>query len=465
MKKKVIFIVFCILILCNITVLATESKLLPITDANDLQNVELLDGVQENKLIPTTDAETLRNTVLVDEIEKENDFDEDSYVPENWRRDMETPTLYENSATSDIELVSKNDFQYGEEYIEISNKEIDGNAYYFAEKINVHDIAIKGDMYILSGSINIKNIDIDGNLYLLGSETNLENVNVDGNIYNLSVSININGAMVDDIFSISSYLNISGKTFVNRNLEAMCSEVQLEDVGIYRKADIFTENISVSEATSIGELNYIAEKPADGLESASIGNVNFTYNEKKEVQQDAIKSTMYNAVFSVFTGMVTTLFVAFYIILGTNNSFIERRRVSNIISYIGKSILIGALLLIFVPIVFMALLMTVVGIPMAFAIIALYVVILIISLPLVSLTIAAWATREKPEKKNLAVATFIIAFAIAILSKLPYIGPVISLCVGCSGLGLIFIGDDKNIKDKNETAIKTFEQDDNVQEL
>ena len=117
------------------------------------------------------------------------------------------------------------------------------------------------------------------------------------------------------------------------------------------------------------------------------------------------------------------------------------------------SILVGLVAMIVVPLVSIALFFTVIGIPVAFALIAVFAIILAISFATVSINLAnKLASKVKVLAKfNNLFAVIIVTLVLWLITLIPYVGPIVNMLLVLCGLGMVLA----NIISKNKKSVET----------
>lgn len=435
MKKKILISVVAIVILLGNLVFATET-LSPTVDADTLTNTAL---VGEDNI---TDQNADKGIMPINETPYEMDSDNsnadgDYSIPPEWARDN-------NSIFP--EAVETNVFEGGEESYTVSNKEINGNAFYASEQLQLSNVIISGDLWIAGKYIDLNDVTVYGNIYIGADNVKITDASISGIVYVACNNVEIAESAFQDIFSASSTLTLGNSSYILRDLNAAAGTINIANTVIARNANLTVDTLNVGEATNIeGALNYSSKAEATIPSNATINNVNYT--SIKETSKDS--STIQNVIFGVLSTILKSALVCAFILVFAK-SFVEKQKTDKLVSYYLGATAKGALAAILIPVLVFVLLCTGFGIGVGFILLGIYFIIFAISLPVVAVSVAT-AVTKKMEYNFWKVygISILIAVVISILQKIVVIGAIITIIVGLLGMGLIFAGL-KNKKDRKE---------------
>ena len=329
-----------------------------------------------------------------------------------------------------------------EEAISESNSSNSNNLYIRDKNVNIN-YSVSGNAFIIADTVTIDSV-INGNVFIMANEVVLtENAYVytDGFIMAKKVSISGN---IYDLYCICDNLNIEDKGYIIRDLYCSAKNIQVNGY-VSRDAYISSSSINLpDEVKSIGgNLNYTANQELDFSNKLVGGDINFTKNSSFKL--DTLKS--------ILSGLLKTLIYSLVIILIIILAFkkLEDKIFNTFKENFVKSILYGILGLICIPIISFILMITLIGIPIAFALIALYIFIISISSAVISIALGkliyekAFKNKDKSSNLKLILLCLVIVAIIYLLSQIPYIGWLIAFIKTILGIGII-ISLLKNIK-------------------
>lgn len=373
--------------------------------------------------------------------EEESDY----IIPEEYRRDdimlisEEIDTEYEEGDTFIIE----------EESISISNKNINGNTF-----------------VMVSGEVEIENTTINGNLFIFSAETiKLTNTHITGSIFSFSKKVITNNINVSDIYTFASEeVNLEGE--ILREIKIFSNIVGLNctaggNVWIYGKDVNIKENAILSKNVNIkyeGSFNQSNDAVVENIETTEIINNEGTTLSKEE----QIRAEIINWIIEI----VKTIIAVTFVLLFTNRKFEKFSAQLSRNNYITLT-LKGILWLILIPIATLMLIIISSGYLVGFPVVALaiYFIIIYLSLQIVSISIASNIKNKKmADKGNVEYIgiTIIVMTILWLLGKLPILGTLVWLIIISMSLGImmkyIFNNKEKNAENKEEVVVELKEE-------
>lgn len=366
-------------------------------------------------------------------------------------------------------LLNDNVLTNDEEAIENSNTDssiIDHDLYLFDETIVLND-SVDGNVYAMGNDITITGR-INGNLYALGNNIKIQSSSDDeecyitGSVYLCGNQILFN-ALCTDLYVASNNFTGSYNSYIDRDLKLGCENAAFYGL-VARNAYISAENLSFTSAETgdsaliSGNLEYSSETELSIDESIVNGEILFNQI-IKNIDTDNSKS-IEDYIKGAIASLICTLVI--YLLL----SWLTPKFKDNSKQYIGIKLLpafgIGFASLILIPIASIILLITLVGIPLSVSLLLLYIVLMIISLPIVVISTTEFI-KEKLNSKNLGTDLLILAcvnIILYLLKQIPFIGGwigFISLLIGMGIVVMYLFTKNKNDKNENNEVVKTNE--------
>jgi len=252
------------------------------------------------------------------------------------------------------------------------------------------------------------------------------NVNVngiiknDGFIFGNLITFDLNFSSQRDLFVFGNTVTLKGT--INRDITIYASNVILENVVIEGNASINTSILDIKDIDSTISSN------------ALIGSINLLDSEEVKL---SLKDQIYN--FFVDYAGILVIFVSLALIVPQLFNHIENKykdvRVFDLFSSLG----FGALLLIFIPVVFILLLISTFGISLAILLLIIYVVSVWLSTIFFGYLIGLIIWKKFINKDiNILLVGLIGISIVSVLKALPIIGFYITLISMMVGLGIIF---------------------------
>ncbi|HEX7363574.1 MAG TPA: hypothetical protein VF366_00170 [Dehalococcoidia bacterium] len=325
---------------------------------------------------------------------------------------------------------------------------------------------IEDDLYVAGNDITIDGT-INGDLWAFGSTITV-NGTVNGSLLAIGQTINVNGTVNHAVRVAGETINVSGK--INGDLIAFSSETNIRsqaEIGgdflfgagnvrtegligkdvkgggnvvtiggpVDGNVEISVENLTLTSGANIrGNLTYTSEKAADIRTGASIGGAT-TRN-----IPEAEKAAPFAGIGGKIVGLLMVLVTGIIIIL------IAPRKSATIADTILRKPLAclgwGAVILFATPVAAIIACFTVIGIPVALIVLALYAIAIFLSQIFVGLFIGRWIIGRFRETDSRGIMIGALATGLVILTLvklIPYLGFWIGLAVALFGLGAMLV--------------------------
>lgn len=298
---------------------------------------------------------------------------------------------------------------------------------------------VEGDVFVAtSGNVTI-DTSISGNAFIFASSMSItENGSIRASLFNASNSLNVAGSVGLNVYNISRDFTLTGT--IGADLFSVSSKSDLNKFIIYGNANISSENITISDESSIeGDLNYSSKEQATIPENTVKGSTNFaSINEDTEVST----LTKINAFLTSVLSLAVLAIVLFVIGKWLNCKFISTY--PDFVKNLPKSLLYGFLALIVIPIASLILLICGVTINLAFILTALYLVLLLIASSVVIIVLSKLVAKKlnvKFEKANNTLLTILSIIVLSIVYKLiqliPVLGSITIFAFLIIGIGIL----------------------------
>ncbi len=300
---------------------------------------------------------------------------------------------FENIAETDIFLIEQN--------ISVEQS-VNGNIYLIGENININSGTINGNVFVIGEDVTIKG-SISGSVYVIARDAKIE-TNTVNTVYALAENATLaeNSNVIFDFDVIAKKLDIQGN--VNRMLNAAVDILEIAQTAEY-----------------IGKGKVVYTGECTG-KTDLLDYVELVKKEKEEILTDEIQRVLIN--------IVTASIIIAILFLIVKNKDIEKSEDYG--SVIGMGIFKGLLFVILVPLISIALLFTIVGVPIGLFMIVLYIIALYISMSVASLKVGQMI-YEKTSCENKAI-TILFAIGVYAATRLIALIPFISLINGLFAL-------------------------------
>lgn len=332
----------------------------------------------------------------------------------------------------------------------------------------------------ISGTVN-------GDLYVTGGQVFVDGT-VNGDVLALGGSVEISGTVTNDVRLLAGQALITGK--IGRNITAATATIELSPAAqIGRSAVIASGNADI-EANIVGNLRLYSSSVRisdhiGGKVTASVGQLRLTskvvidgpleYWSNKNALIDPHATVkggvthhpsffydlMHNKMFkwlkigSKFAGLVMNFFYSFIIGLIMLRYFPQRidRTIEMLNTKPAQSAVAGIVLIFLLPIIMLALIITILGVPFALTLLSLTVVGFYTAKILSILWLSTHIFRRYEFKKHRKLYFSFGLIVYFILSVIPYIGGLITGAALILGIGGAVLG-----KIEKETKKKPFFQ-------
>ena len=311
----------------------------------------------------------------------------------------------------------------------------------------------KSDVYIIDKDVNIDYI-VDGNVFAIGDNVTInsqiggdafimaKHVVIDekgyvfSNLFVMAETIEIKG-IVYDVYGLANNIDIANG-YVYRDIKALCNTLTING-SIGRNVFASCENIQFntdggSSGLIYGNLEYSAKSEIAIPENGVSGNIEFS---EDSTEEKSIQSIIVNYILDLGQ------FIAFVIIIWLICIWLAPKFLSNTNQYVGKKSLeicgFGLLALIAVPIVCVILLLLQLTAGVSIVLFTAYTLAVILSKSLFTITTNNYVcSKLNISKKSGIFGTLIISSIIVwALTKIPFIGGLISFIIVVLGLGIL----------------------------
>lgn len=323
---------------------------------------------------------------------------------------------------------------------EVATDEIHNGDLYLFDNNVVMDKLVDGNVFIVGQNVEVTGR-VNGSLYVLANKVTFgENSYVVQSIYACANEIVLNGA-ANDLYASASKVDVNYNAFMIRDLRVNADTVNFAG-GVGRNAyidanDFTFETESGKSAIVYGNLEYKANKELELSKELVQGEIK--YSKQLVSTGTSVVDVILNKVIE-FIGTLIFTIVVFALMLLFAPKFVETSA-----NYVGKkgaiALGIGILGAIIAVVVSIALLFSVVGVPLAFAIIALFALMMAIAFT-VTATCITYKLKDKfkNDKKYMKfIILAVVTLVIWLLQQIPYAGEVIGALVTFVGFGIIVL--------------------------
>jgi cytoskeletal protein CcmA (bactofilin family) len=311
------------------------------------------------------------------------------------------------------------------------------------------DGTVKGDLLVgsrtfiqtgqvLGSVISVgQNLDIlgevEGSVRALSQNTNINGI-INRNVINFGASLNIRhtGKVKGDVTALGNELNVEGE--IGRKLRATVGSVMISGI-VNGDVKIKANSITLMPTARInGDLIYKSEKKAKIEPGAQIaGETEWTKLKAEEKEKKGFFTTS-NVVIR-FLLLLACIVTGLFLIL-ISKKYVQAAE-KNVFDSFLKSLGLGFILMICIPVAIVVFLATVIGIPIALITLFVYLVLFYISKIFVGIAVGEKILTGFTKDKVVPLGWSLILglIILTILTNLPYVGWIFYILIVLTGFG------------------------------
>lgn len=298
---------------------------------------------------------------------------------------------------------------------------IDGNLFVCADTVTI-DSQIGGDAFIIA-----KKVIVNENAYIFN------------NLFAISNSIEIKG-IIYDVYALAQNFTISNG-YIHRDLKLSCNTLTVNGA-VGRNAFVDCSNVQFNtdkndKGIIYGDFNYSANSEIS-IDSKLV-NGNIKYSQSSMSSQKSIGAIIASYLLDLGA------FLSFVLIIWLICLLLAPKFLKNTNNFVGKKTLgilgYGLLSLIIIPVVCIILIFLQLTSGISLVLLTLYILALAISSSLFTITANNYlCSRLKIDKTSGIFGMLIVSgIVIWILTKIPYVGGLLSFIITAIGLGILVV--------------------------
>jgi hypothetical protein len=300
------------------------------------------------------------------------------------------------------------------------------------------NVTVSGDVrgYVMAAGANVNvNAPIGNDLWAAGANVIVNNSVADNAMLaGSSVVIEQTGSIGHDARIAASFADVKGRVTRNLNIAAANALISSEIGG---NVEAYTENLTLTPGAIVrGNLTvYSPNQPVVSPQAQVLGRIDY---HKTERQQSSASSAFGNWFGN---WLLTFLWITVLGLVAVWFSPVWTNRVAEMLKEnTGKSFLVGLVVMLLVPILFIFLLVTVVGLPLAFLLGALAFAAFLLSGVFIAYFVGEWFLKTIKHWENSNVLKIVFgALIITFVMTLPWIGGLAKLAVMFFGAGAFLL--------------------------
>lgn len=335
-----------------------------------------------------------------------------------------------------------------------SDQVVNGNYYAAGSRVEILG-TVNGDVFVAGSDIVIDSENINGDIFAAGNSISIKG-KVNGSLRLVGQKLVVNGEVARNILAAGQYLDLNKDSkvyghvsfvgqmagvygWVGGRFESALENLRLSGQ-IVGDSEVYlgnnkTANIDLLNGANIqGHLKYWSDQNLN-LDQAKVSQ-GIEHQQISEIVKNKIKPQL--SLFGLLWQILSMLVVALLWWRWKNKFFYQSYDIVK--KNPGKSLLVGFLSLLAIPVLFILLMLTVIGIPLALiflvtCFVTLYLTKILAAWLLVCFVQQTWWKKYQGKDWALLIAGIVV---MSLLVKLPIIGWVISLIFYLWAWGAIF---------------------------
>ncbi len=320
------------------------------------------------------------------------------------------------------------------------SKKVDGSFFAAGSTIQVTD-TVNGDVYVGGQTVTVSG-DVSGDVIVAGQTVTISG-DVTGSVRVMAQTVTISGDVGGSVSALAQTITISDDATIKRDLAALGQSVTINGT-IGRDVSAAIERLYISGAVG-RDVHYTSEVALTKNQGATIGGeVHYTVAEQYAPKQDfgtKVSSWLYSIVALVFAALLVALVAPRWLRAATERAYPTP----------WKAMLAGFLGIVFVPFAIIVLLITVIGIPVAIALIAAYIVLIGLGYVFAANYVGRLIFRDTQKPVVQAIMGALV-YSVALL--IPVLGFIAGLVGGLIGFGIVALDIAKRIEQQSASKKK-----------
>jgi len=324
-----------------------------------------------------------------------------------------------------------------EETSEATQQEIHNGDLYVFDTDVLMDKLVDGNVFIFGTNVEVTG-QVNGNLFVFANNVKFNKSYVRYSIFACANSIYYDGAC-NDLYVATTDLEMTYDSYVVRDVKALSSNAIFK-AAIGRDVDLISNTVNFGEGETIpvvyGNLRYSANSEVEIPEGLINGNGTVTYTKPSELENN---NSILDILITFLTFIVTVIIIS-AIMKKFAPNFMQKLSDKKLsVLRLLKAFGIGLLTIILFAISFVVLLITTVGLDLAFILLALFVLACLISIPVLVITITNIFKQALNVEKSVSSYLILVLVSVVIqgLALIPVAGEILIFIISVTALGLL----------------------------
>lgn len=310
-------------------------------------------------------------------------------------------------------------------------KEVNNDLYLSEDEVTISD-TVNGNAFIMADTLTITG-QIGGDLFVMAKTINLDGGQVYGNVFAVAETITLNG-LIYDLYAVCDTLNVSYDGVAYRDLKVTCDTATINGV-VGKNVNISASKGLTLEADCVvyGDLNYSAPSEIEVAEGMVTGTVNYEKASSVGLPTDAMDYfvLLFDAIFVLVIWLLISKFAPkFY---GKVNGLTTKQMLLSPILGI-----VSFILAILIP---MLLIITVVGIPVAFVLMVAYGLVIALGSAIFTIVLGNKLGNKVKVlgKLHNLLAILLVAVVLSLTTFIPFVGEWLAVLYTIIGVGMFLM--------------------------
>ena len=322
---------------------------------------------------------------------------------------------------------------------EILARHADSNYFKASDDSFTLDTDVDGDVFIICGGKVTIDSYIAGNVFICAEDVEFtDNAVISSSMFCISKNIRIYGGINLNAYCLSENFTLEEDSHIYKNLYLISENISLDGL-IEEHAYMSGNNIKIQENCNIqGDFNYSSPKEIEIPEYAVKGNIRYSSN-----AINIAPRTMANKILDFITSTISYIIfvILVFLVLNKLNSNLPDN-INDFKSNLGKYVLFGLLVLFVLPILNLILLFIPFLTRFAFAVLLLYILLLILASAITVIALSKICANKFKEsiktKDSIRTILFIVILSVIyrLLKLIPILGFLVTLSVVILGIGI-----------------------------
>ncbi len=334
--------------------------------------------------------------------------------------------------------------------------DLNEDVYKIATDVEISE-TVNGNVYVIANNVKITG-QVGGDLFVIAKDVNIDGGQVYGNVFAITDSFTLNG-LIYDLYGLCKTLDVKYDGVTYRDLKVSCDNATLNGV-VGKNANLAVGNLLTlkSDCMVYGDLNYSSPNGIKVVNSSDeSSDTELTVESLVSGKVNPGNVGIIGYLIALLSVLVFTLVVWLVMTKFTPKFYGKLSNAS--LKEMLISLLVGLVAPIVIVLASIAVMFTIVGIPVALVVLALYALLISISFSVAAIAIAGKLAEKVSAlaKLNNLLAVIISTVVLWLLTLIPYyVGLVFTVLIALLGSGL-FLKSLYEKKGKSKPAAKKAE--------